>query len=157
MNKLNQYKSLFFLLSLYIWLLPFLGCRSNSNNEAFSDLSARDKMYFEQYMVQGQQLYKARCSNCHQDNGRGLGRLIPPLDSADYLLNNMSRSACVIKYGLEGSILVNNVEYNQPMGPQQDLTDIEIAQILTYIGNSWSNSAGFYPVKQVSQFLNNCK
>ncbi len=125
-------------------------------NTATADLSSRQKMYYEQYMVQGRLLYQQHCANCHQEDGSGLGRVIPPLAQADYMLNDMGRTACVIKHGLEGSIVVNGVQYNQAMPANKQLTDMEIAQIITFIGNSWTNEAGYYSVIQVTDQLEEC-
>jgi mono/diheme cytochrome c family protein len=57
---------------------------------------------------------------------------------------------------MEGSILVNGIDYNQPMPANEQLTDIEVAQILTYITNSWQNQSGYFPVSKVSTYLDNC-
>lgn len=148
------------LAGLAVWIILILLITSCSggthNNSATVDLSTREKMYYEQYMVQGKILYSNHCENCHQEDGSGLGRVIPPLKKADYMLENMARTACIIKQGMEGTIVVNGEEYNQPMPANEELTDIEIAQIMTYIGNSWSNEAGYYPVTKVSELLKSC-
>lgn len=126
-------------------------------NAATEGLSMQDKMYFEQYMVQGRVLYGQHCANCHQEDGTGLGRLIPPLAQTDYMLNHPDRTACVIKNGLEGEIGVNGIIYNQPMPANEGLTAIEIAQIMTFISNSWGNEKGYISVKQVDAYLESCR
>jgi len=126
------------------------------SNAATQDLSMREKMYYEQYMVQGHQLYDQYCVNCHQEDGSGLGELIPPLAQADYLLEDTGRAACLIKHGMEGEIVVNGVVYNQPMPANEQLTNIEIAQLLTYIANSWGNEEGYIPVKTAEEYLDQC-
>ena len=141
----------------FISLSMLFSCSGGSHeNAATRDLSAREKMYYEQYRVQGRTLYQQHCVNCHQEDGSGLGRLISPLKEADYLLEDFGRAACIIKYGMEGSILVNGIDYNQPMPANEQLTDIEVAQILTYITNSWQNQSGYFPVSKVSTYLDNC-
>lgn len=125
-------------------------------NSATKNLGTRDKMYYEQYMVQGRGLYQKHCANCHKKDGSGLGRLIPPLAEADYMLNDIPRTACIIKYGMKGEIIVNGIDYNQAMPANEQLTDIEIAQITTYIANSWNNEAGYFSVKDVGVFLDSC-
>jgi hypothetical protein len=37
------------------------------------------------------------------------------------------------------------------------LTDLEVAEIVTYIGNSWGNETGLTPVKRVSDVAERCR
>ena len=147
-------------LSLLFGLLgaAFLfGCQDGRyENEATQDLSRPEKIHYEQYMVQGQQLYRTHCSNCHQEEGTGLGKLIPPLAQSDYLLADVDRTLCLIKNGLQGEIIVNGQSYKQPMPANETLRAIEIAQIATYIYNHWGHAQGYIPVKQVSGTLEQC-
>jgi len=148
------------------WLIKILGislvlflfsCDGGAHeNAATENLSTQEKMRYEQYMVQGRVLYQLYCTNCHQEDGSGLGKLIPPLAKSDYMLDDIGRTACIIKYGMEGTIIVNGQDYNQPMPANEQLTDIEVAQILTYITNTWSNEAGYFSVKEISIQLDSC-
>ncbi len=107
-------------------------------------------------MVQGQQLYASYCSNCHQEDGKGLARLIPPLAKSDYLLQDAGRTVCLIKNGAAGQMVVNGVVYNQKMPANPSLKNIEIAQIITFINNSWGNEKGYTPVREVENHLSAC-
>jgi hypothetical protein len=46
--------------------------------------------------------------------------------------------------------------YNQPMKGNPALTDLEVAEIVTYIYNTWSNQKGLIEVAQVTSLLNAC-
>lgn len=143
-------------LVLVYWLLA--GCDSGKfQNSATQGLSRADKLRYEQYMIQGKQLYNMHCSNCHQADGSGLGQLIPPLAQSDYMLNSQSRTFCVIKYGLADKITVNGIEYDQPMPANEKLTNIEIAQISTYLYNSWGHEQGYIPVKKAAKEISKCQ
>ena len=72
------------------------------------------------------------------------------------MLEDIGRTACIIKYGMDGNIVVNEVQYNQPMPPNTQLTDIEVAQITTFVVNSWGNAAGFFSAGDISENLNSC-
>lgn len=111
---------------------------------------------FEQYFVQGEQLYLKTCSNCHQANGTGLGLLYPPLNKSDYLQNNFEEVICILKNGKKGEILVNGKSFNKEMPGFPSLTDLEIAEIATYVYNSWSNERGIIEVNDVSKILSLC-
>ena len=112
---------------------------------------------FQQYYLQGQALYLNHCSNCHQTNGTGLGRVYPPLHESDFMDNHFEEVICLIRHGKKGEIIVNEKSYIQGMPGISALTDLEIAEIATYIYNTWNHSRGIVDVKQVSQVLNSCK
>ena len=95
-----------------------------------------------QQMDAGAVLFKGTCSTCHQDSGAGLPNVFPPLGKSDYLLKDKQRAIQVILNGLSGPVKVNGAEYNSVMPPMSQLNDDEIANILTYVLNSWGNSDG---------------
>lgn len=127
---------------------------SNSATEKYSD---KEMQKYAKYMIQGKQLYITHCSNCHQEDGAGLGKLFPPLAESDYMLADIPRSICSIKYGLKGEITVNGKTYNQAMPALNRLSNLEIAEISTYIYNSWGNEKGIIDLKTVEESLSNCK
>ncbi len=124
----------------------------NSNPESTNKRSTK----FQQYYVQGQTLYQKHCSNCHQSNGKGLGRLYPPVDYSDFMDNNFKEVLCAIKYGISGQLIVNDVDYNMTMKGIPVLTELEVAEIATYIYNTWTHQQGLIDVKDVSQILSSC-
>jgi mono/diheme cytochrome c family protein len=127
--------------------LTLMGCTLSQKDE---------KTKFINYFRQGEQLYIKHCSNCHQASGTGLGRVYPPLKDSDYMKNNFEAVICLMKYGMEGELIVNGVQYNKAMPGVPSLTDLEVAEIATYIYNSWDNSRGLVEVKDVGQILNTC-
>lgn len=112
---------------------------------------------FDQYYVQGEQLYVKHCSNCHQKNGEGLGRVYPPLNVSDYLDQNLDQVLCQMKYGKQGEIIVNGISYNMEMKGVASLTELEIAEIATYIYNTWSRQRGMIEINQVQSALSTCE
>ena len=125
----------------------------------FSSCGTRSEssVKFTQYYLKGEQLYALHCSNCHQKDGSGLRKIYPPLDSSDFMNSRMSDVICLIRKGKTGEIIVNNTKFNQPMPPFPNLTDIEIAEISTYIYNTWSHKKGLIDVKEASRILSECK
>ena len=119
--------------------------------------SSEHSVKFKQYYLKGEQLYAQHCSNCHQKDGSGLRLLYPPLASSDYMSTHFEETLCLIKHGHSGPMTVNGKGYNQPMPSFENLSDLEIAQIATYIYNTWENSKGIIEVKEASSILGNCK
>jgi mono/diheme cytochrome c family protein len=132
----------------YLLLLAFIALLSCEQ--------AQNKNKFTNYYNQGKQLYTKHCSNCHQPNGTGLGRVYPPLHQSDYMNTNFESVICLMKNGIDGKLMVNGKEYNQPMPGIPALTDLEIAEIATYIYNTWEHQRGLVDVSEVSRVLRNC-
>ena len=112
---------------------------------------------FKQYLVEGERLYIKHCSNCHQTNGKGLGRVYPPLAPSDFMNDNFETVICSIKYGLSREIVVNGEVYNQPMPGIPSLTELEVAEIATYVYNSWGHDRGLIEVNHMSSILEGCQ
>lgn len=106
---------------------------------------------------QGAILYENFCQNCHMEDGSGLEGLIPPLANVDFVKNKQDQLACIIRYGLQDSILVNGRTYNQAMAGIPQLSNVEIGNIINYINHAWGNDYGFYPPDRVDRMLEDCE
>src|SRR5690606_27338555 len=87
----------------------------------------------------GKQVYSQTCVACHQMNGEGLPNAFPPLAKSDYLNEDVNRAIDIVLNGMSGEITVNGNKYNSVM-TAQNITDEEIANVLTYIYNNWDNN-----------------
>ena len=143
---------------ILLLLVIFLASCGTSSKQTTDEkpIDRRTEIRLTQYMVQGKALYQTYCSNCHQADGSGLAKLYPPLAGSDYLMADLKEVACLIKNGKTGEITVNGIIYNQMMPANTNLTPIEIAEIITYISNSWGNEAGISATRDVTQWLKNC-
>ena len=111
---------------------------------------------FQQYYAEGEVLYQTHCANCHQTDGAGLGQVYPPLAQSDFL-ENVEAVLCLMKYGTEGEMVVNGITYNKAMPGIPTLTDLEIAEIATYIHNSWGNTRERLELSRVTAILAHCQ
>lgn len=111
----------------------------------------------KQYFVEGMELYKLHCANCHQLDGKGLGNLYPPLDGSDYLTAaNKATIICAMRYGHADTLMVNGKAYAQPMPANDQLKDIDIAEITTYIYNQWGGEKIITETSETSKILDKC-
>ncbi|MDG1969139.1 MAG: cytochrome c [Flavobacteriaceae bacterium] len=94
----------------------------------------------EQSIADGKEIYQDFCLQCHLDTGKGVSGVFPPLAQSDYLLNDINLSIKGIKYGMSGPITVNGEQYNGVM-QNQGLDDVEIADVMNYVINSWGNKS----------------
>ena len=92
-----------------------------------------------QKMERGKAVYTQNCLACHQATGAGIPNAFPPLANSDYLNADPHRAIDVVKFGLTGEIKVNGNVYNSAM-PKQNISDEDIASVLTYIYNNWGNN-----------------
>ncbi len=104
---------------------------------------------FQQYYLQGEQLYNANCSNCHQKDGSGLGLLYPPLNKSDFMDTNFEKVICIMTHGIEGEIMVDGKSFNKKMPGIPSLTDLEVAEIATYIYNTWEHKRGMVDISLI--------
>ncbi len=88
----------------------------------------------------GAALFTGTCSVCHQANGEGLPGVFPPLAKSDFLTQDRAKAIAVVINGLSGPVKVNGKDYNSVMPPMSQLNDDAIANILTYVTNSWGNT-----------------
>jgi mono/diheme cytochrome c family protein len=113
---------------------------------------------FKRYYTSGALIYKSKCQNCHGAKGEGLSNLIPPLTDTAYLKKNKTQLGCFIKYGIKETIItINGKAYEGAMPANVDLTPIEIAELLTYVGNSFGNKMGTIDFDQADADLAKCK
>ncbi len=92
----------------------------------------------EERIALGETTYKQVCAACHQLDGKGMKGAFPPLAASDYLMADKERALRVVLKGLEGPITVNGELYNSVM-PALQLSDDKVANVVTFIRNSWGN------------------
>ncbi len=86
----------------------------------------------EELVARGEKVYAANCVACHQANGKGLGPF-KPLDGAAVVLD--------ADKGKQIGVVLNG-QNNGAMPAWKQLSDTEIAAVITYTKNSWSNKTG---------------
>ncbi len=96
----------------------------------------------EQRISRGGNLYATHCGACHQLSGQGLKGAFPPLAASDYFAADSMVVVKAALNGLSGPITVNGVEYNSVMPAMSYLKDDEVADIVTFVLNSWGNPGG---------------
>jgi mono/diheme cytochrome c family protein len=88
---------------------------------------------------QGRRLFTSICAACHQPTGMGLPNVFPPLAGSDFLNADKNRAIQTVIFGRQGEVVVNGLKFNNNM-PSFPLTDQDIANVLTFVYNSFGNS-----------------
>ncbi len=123
----------------------YLGNRAQPNMAAVTTAAksaSSGELTVDEQIAAGKELFNGTCATCHQPNGAGMAGVFPPLAKSDYFAADKTRLASVILHGLQGPVTVNGKDYNSIMPPMNQLTDDEVAQLSTYVLNSWGNPGG---------------
>ncbi len=97
-------------------------------------------------LAAGASVYNRICIACHQPTGAGLFPLFPPLAGSSIVTGDTRRLARILLSGLQGPLEVNGRTFNGVMpGLASQYTDDELAAVLTYVRNTWGNSAAPVP------------
>ncbi len=110
------------------------------------------EMTMDERIIAGKNIYAQTCIACHQAEGQGVKGTFPPLAKSDYMMNDKARSVQVVVKGLSGEITVNGEKYNSVMPPQYPhLNDEDIANVLTYVRNSFGNKGEAVTAEEVKR------
>ena len=101
-------------------------------------------------MHKGQKVYETVCAVCHQPDGGGVPGLNPPLIGTDWVLGSKSRLIGVVLKGLQEKIEINGDSYDNIMPANDYLTDQQIADVLTFVRNSFCNKASVVKAEEVA-------
>lgn len=165
-----QMKKIFQIVTITCLTLSFFSCKNseksdtNLKNEVKNEVSDQTKQKdlkeevpqpdpaTAKSIAAGESVYTQNCAVCHQKNGGGVPNLNPPLKGADYALGDKQ---AIITLLLKGSskepIKVNGQTYSNVMPSFSALDDAQIANVLTYIRNSFGNNASGVEVSTVKE------
>ncbi|SMP60966.1 Cytochrome c, mono-and diheme variants [Neorhodopirellula lusitana] len=88
----------------------------------------------------GKRIYN-NCVSCHQASGEGVAGQYPPLNQSEWVLGDDRILARILLGGLNGPIEVKGTTYNAQMPAWKQLSDRDIAAVLTFIRQNWNNTA----------------
>lgn len=91
----------------------------------------------------GRRVYAQVCQTCHQENGLGVAGQYPPLAQSEWVqAPSPARLIRIVLNGLSGPIQVAGQTYDNAMPAwRDDLSDAEVAAVLTFIRQEWGNQA----------------
>jgi mono/diheme cytochrome c family protein len=109
-------------------------------------------------LVLGKKNYELVCATCHQANGLGVAGIYPPLAGSEWVNGSEERVIRIVLYGLKGAVKVKGTEYSaaaMPVigkvpGSPYNWSDEKVAAVLTYVRQSFGNSAPAITAEQVA-------
>lgn len=128
-------------LFLFLAITSTVSAQKKTQPAALKASIDRGKIVYEQY-----------CLACHQVDGSGVPHLNPPLIKTSFVLGEPAVIIDIVLNGLNEEIEINGNYYSNPMPPLGEvLKDEEIADVLTYIRNSFGNKASAVTEAQVKE------
>jgi len=103
----------------------------------------------EEQMKRGLAVYSRTCIACHQPTGKGLPPVFPSIAETPIVVGNPELPIKFILQGLMGPITVAGTTYNSMMPPVPGVSDGDIADVLTYVRQSFGNKGNPVSVDQV--------
>jgi mono/diheme cytochrome c family protein len=105
----------------------------------------------------GAVIFKTVCQTCHGADGNGIQSLAPPLNESGIVTGDKQRLISIVLYGLTGPVDVGGKTYKAPeisgdmpgIGSNDEYSDKDIAQVLSFIRNCWSNKASAITDKEI--------
>ncbi len=100
-------------------------------------------------LLAGKKVYDALCGACHMSNGKGVPSMNPPLNKTEYVLGDKDRLIGIVLNGLQDPIEINGETFQNIMASHAFLSDQQIADVLTYVRQSFGNNASPVTVEEV--------
>jgi mono/diheme cytochrome c family protein len=100
----------------------------------------------------GKKVFDITCLACHQADGGGVPRMNPPLVKTRWVLGNKKELITIVLNGLPGgAIEIDGDDFHNNMPAQATaLTNQQIADVLTYVRNSFGNKASAVTAAEVA-------
>lgn len=100
-------------------------------------------------VARGQIVYAKTCLTCHQADGSGVPMMNPPLTKTKWVLGSKTVLITQVLKGSVGTVEIDGDTFRNTMPPQPQLTDQQIADVLTYVRNTFGNKASIVTPAEV--------
>jgi mono/diheme cytochrome c family protein len=100
-------------------------------------------------MTRGKVVYDTYCLPCHQADGSGVPTMNPPLIKTSWVLGSKQVLIEQVLKGSANKVEIDGEKFNGAMPAQTQLTDEQIADVLSYVRNSFGNKASIVTTAEV--------
>lgn len=125
----------------------------------------RDPSLLIRDFPKGAALFASSCQTCHAPDGNGIKSLAPPLNKSEWVTGNKEKLISIVLFGLTGPVRINGHVYEAPeisadmpgIAHSEEISDNDVAQVLSFIRASWENNAGKVSIDDVVKIRNRYK
>lgn len=133
-------------------ILLLMGMKNDPLKKNFSNQPGLQKS-----IIAGKIVFKKYCISCHQADGGGVPNMNPPLIQTTFVLGEKEKLIKIVLNGLK-NVEIDDQTYNNPMPALGSvLKDQQIADVLTYVRNSFGNKASGITAQEVKTVRNSSK
>lgn len=108
-------------------------------------------------IVEGKKLFTRNCQQCHQSHGKGVPGVYPPLDGSEWAQGDPRRIGKLLLAGMSGTLTVHGEQFTGNMPSFNHWKDKQIAAVLTYVRQEWSNKAEPVPESLITELRESIK
>lgn len=112
-------------------------------------IAAQTKPVPKKTMEAGKKIYDTYCLVCHQQDGAGVPRMNPPLIKTSFVLGDKKKLINIVLKGMNEEVEIEGNYYSNVMAPHDFLQDQEIADLLSFVRNSFGNKASAVTASEV--------
>jgi mono/diheme cytochrome c family protein len=128
-------------------LMPFVALAQPKKST--KNAAAKPSAGLQASINRGQEVYGSLCLACHQADGSGVPGLNPPLTKNNWTGGPKNRLIDMVLNGSHGKVEIDGEKYHNLMPPLGHLTDQEVADVITYVRNSFGNKASAVTTAEV--------
>jgi mono/diheme cytochrome c family protein len=132
-----------------LFLLPFMFFFSISH--AQTKKPGTSPIAMKASMERGKIVYANVCLACHMADGGGVQNMNPPLIRTSYVLGSKIALINIVLHGFNEDVEIDGKTYSNTMSPHDNLTDRQIADVLTYVRRNFGNKAVAVKAAEVSK------
>ncbi|MCO5237410.1 MAG: cytochrome c [Chitinophagaceae bacterium] len=105
----------------------------------------------EVVMKRGQMIYERECMSCHRQDGSGTPGTNPSLSKTEWVLGPKQRLIKILLNDFTGPVEVDGDVFQNAAPPHKHLSDQEVADVLSYVRNSFGNRTGAVAAREVKK------
>ena len=126
---------------MILLIITIGGVRLSAQTKGKKPAVAKAQVVTGAIMANGKKIYGQYCLACHMADGGGVPNMNPPLSKTSYVLGDKTRLIKVILNGLATGEEIDGETYTNVMPAHNFLKDQEIADVLSFVRNSFGNKA----------------
>ena len=131
---------------VYLCTVSMAFCQVKKTTTVHRPVKSKSQLYIA--IRAGKIIYTQNCVSCHQVDGGGVQNMNPTLIKTSYVLGEKKRIIGIVLNGFEHED-IDGDSYQNVMPSFNYLTDKQIANVLTYVRNSFGNKASRVTINEV--------
>lgn len=139
------------IVSCVLMMLMYAGVQAQVKHKAKPKAKHSTTTGLAASIAKGKTVYMQTCVSCHQVDGGGVQNMNPPLINTTYVLGDKTKLITIVLNGFNESVEIEGNTYSNTMPSHDFLKDEDIANVLTFVRNSFGNKAPAVTTAEVTK------